>query len=148
MTSTTTGTGTDQPAQLPEERVEPQPLDSSIATGQVEIEDPQPSEEKDAIRNTVVDLSKEEAIEDRTRPTIPIDEDWEVTAFEGEKEREKAAEKEDKKQERPLKKFSEREKIYLRKPTPSNQRDLWSSTPHPPTPSNSILLYPWHKRHI
>jgi hypothetical protein len=44
MISTTTGTGTDHPTQLPE--VEPQPLDSSIATGQVEIKHPYPSEAK------------------------------------------------------------------------------------------------------
>jgi hypothetical protein len=35
---------------------------------------------------TVVDLTRAGAIEDPTRPTTPIDEDWEVAAFKGEEE--------------------------------------------------------------
>jgi hypothetical protein len=48
--------------------MEPQPQDSSIATSQVEMEDPNPSEEKEA-SVTVVDLTNAEAIEDPTRST-------------------------------------------------------------------------------
>jgi hypothetical protein len=53
-TATSPGTGTDQPIQLTD--VESQPQDSSIATSQVEMEDPNPSEEKEA-PVTVVDLT-------------------------------------------------------------------------------------------
>jgi hypothetical protein len=69
MTSTSPGTGTDHPTQLPE--VEPQPQDCSTTTGQVAIEDPNPSEDKEA-PITVVDLTNKEAIEDPTRSTTPI----------------------------------------------------------------------------
>jgi hypothetical protein len=89
MTSTYPVTGTAHPTQLPE--VEPQPQDSSITTSQVAIEDPNPSEDKEA-PVTVVDLTNEEAIEDPTQSTTPIEE--EVAAFEGE-EGVAAAEKED-----------------------------------------------------
>jgi hypothetical protein len=78
--------------------MEPQPTDSSITTSQVEMEDPNPSEEKEA-PITVVDLTNEEAIENPTRSTTPI-EDWEVTAFQGE-EGVVAAEKEDESNKRP-----------------------------------------------
>jgi hypothetical protein len=61
MTSTSLGTGTDHPTQILD--MEPQPIDSSITTSQVEMEDPNPSEEKEALV-TVVDLTNEEAIED------------------------------------------------------------------------------------
>jgi hypothetical protein len=46
----------------------------SVATSQVEMEDPNPSEEKEA-PVTVVDLTKEEAIEDPTQSHTLIEED-------------------------------------------------------------------------
>jgi hypothetical protein len=45
-------------------------MDSSITTSQVEMEDPNTSEEKEA-PVTVVDLTNEEAIEDPTRSNSP-----------------------------------------------------------------------------
>jgi hypothetical protein len=62
------------------------------------MEDPNPSEEKET-PVTVVNLTNEEAIEDPTRSTTPIEENWEVDAFEGE-EGVVAAEKEDESNER------------------------------------------------
>jgi hypothetical protein len=100
MISTSRGTETDHPTQIPD--MEPQPIDSSITTSQVEIEDPNPTEEKEA-PVTVVDFTNEDAIEDPTQSTTPIEEDWEVATFEGE-EGVVTAEKEDESNDRQPKK--------------------------------------------
>jgi hypothetical protein len=66
MTSTSLGTGTDHPTQIL--NLEPQPIDSYITTSQVEMEDPNLSEEKEA---PVTVVENKEAIENPTRSTTP-----------------------------------------------------------------------------
>jgi hypothetical protein len=136
MTSILLGTGTDHSTQNMD--MEPQPIDSSIPTSQVETEDPNPSEEKEAV--TVVDLTKEEAVENPTRSYTPIEEDWEVATFEGE-EGAVAAAKEDGSRQ-PKKIFAKDEKFKPFRPGYSHSPK--KTNPKPTNPTSRLR----HHQHL